>query len=64
MSFALEVEASVDEAGLQPIPRLIGPFQTRRHAEIFMEVNYPISFGSWGIAPLVYPGDIEFPIAR
>ncbi len=62
--FVVEAKASLDDAGTRPIPRLIGPFQTREHAEIYMGLTYPRLWGSWNVAPMESPTDAAIEARR
>lgn len=50
----VEAKASQDEAGRQPLPRLIGPFADREAAEAYMAAIGPL-WGSWSVVPLTEP---------
>lgn len=54
--FIVEVEATRDAHGNDPLPRLIGPFATREAAESYMCDVGPL-WGSWNVAPLTAPAE-------
>lgn len=55
--YVVKCEAYRDEAGVDPLPRLIGPFASREQATAHMDALGPL-WGSWTVGPIAVPARV------
>ena len=55
MSIAIEIDATVDEAGTKTMPKIIGPFPTADAARVYMGAMFPRLWGTWSLTFMESP---------